>query len=311
MRIWRSAAELPGDLPATSVTIGTFDGVHLGHRRLLAEVTGQAATAGLIPTVVTFDPHPLAVLRPAAAPRMLATVERRLELLAAAGVDATLLLTFDRTLAGRSAEWFAVHMLAEALNARAVSVGRNFRFGHRASGDLAMLCEYGRELGFTVRGLDLACAVDGIAVSSSAIRARIAEGDVTGAAALLGRPHRLTGEVVHGDHRGRELGYPTANLRIPPELAVPGDGVYAGWLHDGIAARPAAISIGTNPTFSGGQSRVEAYVIDAPVGYDLYGQAVDLDFAARLRETRRFGAVSDLVAQMADDVVATRDLIAR
>ena len=201
-------------------------------------------------------------------------------------------------------------------------VGRNFRFGHRAAGDVALLTELGRELGFDVTVVDLepldapGTAPEGpdepVAVSSTEIRALVAAGDVAGAAAALGRAHRVSGLVVHGDHRGRELGYPTANVDVADSMAVPGDGVYAGRFRvegEPEIWRPAAISVGTNPTFDGETRRVEAFVLDAPEGYDVYGQGAEVEFVERLRPTLRFESVEDLIVQMAADVERTRELL--
>jgi riboflavin kinase / FMN adenylyltransferase len=303
MHVWRGCAEVPTGLPATSVTIGAFDGVHRGHRILIDRAVAEA-TDGLLPVAVTFDPHPLSVIRPDMAPLLLTSMAHR----------------FTPELAAESAERFASRVLADTLNARHVVVGRNFRFGHRAAGDVELLKELGRELGFDVTVVDLepldapgGAASEGpngpVAVSSTEIRALVAAGDVVGAAAALGRAHRMSGPVVHGDHRGRELGYPTANVDVPDSMAVPGDGVYAGRFRaEGEQAiwRPAAISVGTNPTFDGETRRVEAFVLDAPEGYDVYGQWADIEFIERLRPTLRFDSVEALIVQMADDVEHTR-----
>ncbi len=311
MQIWRGMTEVPTDIPPTALTIGTFDGVHLGHRHVLELVVRLSAERGLAAGVVTFDPHPMSVLRPGAAPLMLTSLAHRLELLAETGVAGTLVLPFDQELAARSADWFVREVLVAKLRAREVMVGRNFRFGHRAAGDVALLEGLGRTLGFTVSALDLTCDVTGHALSSTAIRGLIAAGEVAAAAVALGRAHRVAGLVVHGDQRGRELGYATANLALPADLAVPADGVYAGWLHttDDSLRRMAAISIGTNPTFAGVGRRVEAYVLDAPSGYDIYGVEARLDFVARLRAMIRFDSVAELLVQMADDVTEVRRLL--
>lgn len=315
MRTWLGCDRVPRDLPPTSVTIGTFDGVHRGHRALLEEVVADSAD-GFLPVAVTFDPHPMAVLRPSSAPRMLTTMQHRLELLESAGLGGVLVVRFTPELAAESAELFATRVLAETLGARRVVVGGNFRFGHRAAGDVALLAALGRDLGFDVHVVDLeilgTSGEDSPAVSSTAIRSMVAEGDVAGAALALGRPHRVSGHVVPGDRRGRQLGYPTANVRVPAELAVPGDGVYAAWFRtsEDVRWRPAAVSVGTNPTFSGEDRRVEVFVIDAPAGYDVYDQDADIDFAGRIRPIARFDSAAELVAQMARDVSAARRLTA-
>ena len=323
MHVWRGCDEVPSDLPATSVTVGAFDGVHRGHRILL-DRTVAAATEGLLPVAITFDPHPLAVIRPDIAPQLLTSMAHRLELFEAEGISGVLIMEFTAELASESAERFASRVLADTLNARHVVVGRNFRFGHRAAGDVALLAELGRELGFDVTVVDLEpldahdTASDEpdapVAVSSTEIRALVALGDVAGAAAALGRGHRVSGPVVHGDHRGRELGYPTANLDVAETMAVPGDGVYAGHFRaedDHGGWRPAAISVGTNPTFDGESRRVEAFVLDAPEGYDVYGRRADVEFVERIRPMLRFDSVEDLIVQMDDDVRRARALLDR
>jgi riboflavin kinase/FMN adenylyltransferase len=311
MHYWRGCDEVPAELPPTSVTIGTFDGVHRGHRLLLDRVLADAAD-GSMPVVVTFDPHPLAVIRPDLAPAMLTSIAHRLELFAAAGIQGVLAIQFTPELAAESAEHFATRVLARTLNARHVVVGRNFRFGHRAAGDVVTLGELGRELGFAVSVVDLAPLDRDTAVSSTAVRAMVAAGDVAQAAQALGRLHRVSGRVVTGDRRGRDLGYPTANVDVPAGTAVPADGVYAGWLRgQGEPAlwRPAAISVGTNPTFDGSQRRVEAHVLDAPEGFDLYDHWVDVEFAARLRGMQRFDSVAELIDRMGDDVARAHDVL--
>jgi riboflavin kinase/FMN adenylyltransferase len=235
---------------------------------------------------------------------MLTTVERRIELLRSIGVDDVVVLPFTRELSQQSPADFAQAVLRDALHAERVVVGADWRFGHKAKGDVALL----RELGFDVDGVEL--LRDEAVVSSSAIRALIAAGDVAGAAAALDRPHLVEGPVVRGDARGRELGFPTANLAVDPGILVPADGVYAGWLvRDGGAGSrlPAAVSVGTNPTFDGTERRVEAYVLDAEL--DLYDEAVAVEFVARLRPTVRFDGVDALVEAMGRDVAATRDVL--
>jgi riboflavin kinase/FMN adenylyltransferase len=330
MHVWQGCDEVRADLPATSVTVGVFDGVHRGHRLLLDRVVADREQ-GLLPVAVTFDPHPLAVLRPELAPSLLTTMAHRLELFADAGLGGVLIVPFTGDLAAESAERFATRVLAETLRARHVVVGCNFRFGHRAAGDVGLLAELGRELGFQATVVDLAPldrtgagaaggspgesgarAGDGAgSVSSTAIRAMVAAGDVEGAAHALGRAHRVSGEVAAGDRRGRDLGYPTANVAVPMGTAVPADGVYVGRMRtssDG-AWRPAAVSVGTNPTFDGEERRVEAHVLDVPEGYDVYGEHADVEFVARLRPMVRFDSPDALRAQMAADVARARALL--
>jgi riboflavin kinase/FMN adenylyltransferase len=309
MRVWRSLEEVPGELRPGVVTVGNFDGVHLGHQHVVArarEVAGRLG--GLAVVAVTFDPHPIAVLRPEHAPQTLTGIEERTELLAAAGVDDVLVLPFTREVAAWAPQRFVEEVLVDALHAAAVVVGANFRFGSRAAGDVALLERIGAERGFLVEGIPL----DGgpQVWSSTYVRTCLAGGDVEGAAEALGRPVSVRGVVQRGDERGRELGYPTAN--VPTESrAVPADGVYAGWLRQaGDGQRlPAAISVGTNPTFAGERSRrVEAHVLDR-TDLDLYDQQVDIVFVRRLRGMLRFGSADELVSAMAEDVARAREVL--
>ena len=320
MQVWRGCDEVPADLVRTSVTIGAFDGVHRGHRILL-ERTVSDAGSGLLPVAVTFDPHPLSVIKPELAPLLLTSMPHRLELFEAVGMGGVLVIPFTSELAQESAERFASRVIAETLHAQHVVVGRNFRFGHRAAGDVDLLTELGRELGFDVTAVDLAPLPglvepreDGaaVAVSSTQIRALVAGGDVAGAALALDRPHRVSGVVIRGDQRGRELGYPTANLDVDQTMAIPADGVYAARIR--VAGelgrwRAAAVSIGTNPTFDGEERRVEAFVIDAPDDYDVYGQWADVDFVERIRGMVRFDSIGDLVTRMGVDVEHSRQIL--
>jgi riboflavin kinase / FMN adenylyltransferase len=291
--------------------IGNFDGVHGGHRALIQRARQSAGEGdGARVVAVTFDPHPAAVLRPDRAPARLTSVERRVALLREAGADEVVVLHFTSELASRSPEEFA-QMLREdpSIAADAVIVGDNFRFGARAAGDTQMLTDLGRALGFDVQTIALlAETVPGDsegAWSSTRIRESIAEGDLSLAAAMLGRPHRVEGIVVRGDQRGRELGYPTANVDVAPDMALPPDGVYAGWLVVGDERLPAAVSIGTNPQFAGQDRRVEAYAIGRD-DLDIYGAFVGVDLVARLRGQQVFASVADLVEQMTRDVAAAQ-----
>lgn len=309
MQLWRSLDDVPAGLGRTAVVIGNFDGVHLGHRRVLQRARSVADADGLTLVAVTFEPHPMAVLRPEHAPTALTTVEVRAALLADAGADAVLALPFDRGVAGWSPEEFVQRVLVGPLHAAAVVVGANFRFGHRASGDVATLVEQGRQHGFGAEGIEL----DGgpQVWSSTYVRTCLAAGDVSGAAQALGRPYAVRGTVVSGDRRGRELGYPTANLPVPPGTAAPADGVYAGRLTrlDTGEELPAAISVGTNPTFAGTRERrVEAYVIDR-TDLELYGVEVEVAFVERLRGMVAFDGVEALLEQMADDVDRARAVL--
>ena len=306
MRVWRSLDDVPGATGTSVVTIGNFDGVHLGHRHLIAGLVTRARELGADAVVTTFDPHPMTVIHPDSAPPQLTTLDHRLELLAAQGVDAVLVLPFTPELSLWEPDEFVQRVLVERLHAVEVHVGENFRFGHRAAGDVTTLRAEGDRLGFAVVAVPL--AGDRTRWSSTYVRQCLAEGDVTAAAAALGRLHRVEGPVVVGDRRGRGLGYPTANLSLPDVAAVPADGVYAGWLTRADGTRlPAAISIGTNPTFGGTVRRVEAYVLDRD-DLELYGEHVAVDFLERLRETVTFDGVEPLLAQMAVDVDRARAL---
>lgn len=305
---WTGLDQVPPGFGPSVVSVGVFDGVHRGHRAVVSAAVARARELGARAVVVTFEPNPLAVLRPELAPPVLSTLEHRVALLERLDVDAVLVLPFTAALAAQSPEDFVTDVLLGALRATAVVVGENFRFGHRATGDVALLRRMGSERGFEVDGFAL--TGEGEATwSSTFVRERLAEGDVEGAAHVLGRAHRLEGPVVHGDQRGRTIGYPTANLGLPAEAAVPADGVYAGWLTRADGTRlPAAISIGTNPTFDGTQRRVEAYVLDRD-DLELYDEHVAVDFVARLRETLRFDGVGPLVEQMGRDVERSREIL--
>ena len=303
-----SAADLATDGGCVAC-IGVFDGVHRGHRALIDMARTIADARDLPLVVITFDPHPMAVVAPDRVPTSLATLEVREELLLAAGADAVEVLPFDRSMAAMPPRQFVERVLVGRLNVREVVVGQDFRFGHRAAGTVDTLVAEGRELDFAVTVAPL--VGDGSSRWSSTLaRDLIAQGDITAAAAVLGRAYRLDGVVVHGDHRGRQLGYPTANLLLTGRPTVPADGVYAGWLGTRDGRHPAAISIGTNPQFAGVERRVEAYALDRD-DLDLYGQAVCLEFVERLRGQMRFADVGHLVAQMGDDVDRSRAILSR
>jgi riboflavin kinase/FMN adenylyltransferase len=309
VQVWRGLDEVDttGDAPRSVVTIGNFDGVHRGHQHVIDLVVARARDAGDRSVVVSFDPHPMAVIHPGGAPLALTSLPRRLELLAERGVDAALVLPFTSDLAHQTPAQFVQQVLAEALHAEEVHVGRNFRFGHRAAGTVDTLAELGAAYGFSTHPVEL--ARDDVVWSSTYVRQCLAEGDVAAAAEALGRLHRVEGPVVEGDKRGRELGYPTANLAADPAIAVPDDGVYAGWLVRATGERlPAAVSIGTNPTFDGTSRRVEAYVLDRD-DLELYGEQVGVEFTERLRETVRFDGVEPLLVQMRKDVDQARALL--
>jgi riboflavin kinase/FMN adenylyltransferase len=304
--VWRSVDEVPADLGRTVVVIGNFDGVHLGHQHVLATAREHADAEGLRVVAVTFDPHPMAVLRPDHAPIMLSDPESRSRLLEEAGADDVYVIRFSREIASWTPEEFIERILVDALHARHVVVGANFRFGSRAAGDLDTLRRAGQEGDFDVHGITL----DGgpQVWSSTYVRTCLAGGDVEGAAEALGHPYAVTGEVIKGDRRGRELGFPTANVAVLG-VAVPADGVYAGWLRTDGTSLPAAISVGTNPTFDGVRDRrVEAYVLDRS-DLDLYGRTVEVAFVARIRGMVRFDSVDELIAAMHVDVSRVRGLL--
>ena len=304
MQVWRSLDEIPADFGPSVVVIGNFDGVHRGHVHVLR--TAAAEAEGRHVVAITFDPHPMAVLRPEHAPSMLTSVEDRADLLAAAGADAVFALPFSREVAAWTPEEFIDRVLVTALGAAVVVVGANFRFGARAAGDVASLRSHG---GFEVIAVPLEGGPQ--VWSSTYVRQCIAAGDVEGAAEALGRDYSVSGLVVKGDQRGRELGYPTANVPVG-DAAVPADGVYAGWLtrEDTGERFPAAISVGTNPTFAGQRERrVEAYALDRD-DLELYGVPVTIAFSARIRGMVAFDGVEALIETMRGDVERTRELLA-
>jgi riboflavin kinase/FMN adenylyltransferase len=290
------------------VTIGAYDGVHLGHRSLIGRVRSMAAELGCATAVVTFDRHPATVVRPQSAPKLLTDLEQKLELLGDLGVDYTLVLRFDEERSKETAEDFVTTVLLGCLNARAVAVGHDFKFGHGRKGNVELLQHMGKELDFEVLGINLVPGPrDDDAVSSTRIRRLLADGRVEAAAELLGRPHEVRGTVMHGDARGRELGFPTANVAVPDEIQLPADGIYAGWYErpDG-EVHPAAISLGRRPTFyeTAGASLLEAYLLD--FDGDLYDERARVRFVARLRGEVRFDSVDELVDQMTKDVSEAR-----
>ncbi|MFC8452737.1 bifunctional riboflavin kinase/FAD synthetase [Kitasatospora sp. NPDC057223] len=310
MQRWRGLEEIPGDWGRSVVTIGSFDGVHRGHQLIINRAVERARELGTKAVVVTFDPHPSEVVRPGSHPPLLAPQPRRAELIEELGVDAVLVLPFTLEFSQESPETFVETVLVDALHARAVIEGPNFRFGHRAAGNVELLGKLGREADFEVEVVDLqvrGAAGDGEPFSSTLTRRLVAAGDLAGAAEVLGRPHRVEGVVVRGAQRGRELGFPTANVETVPHSAVPADGVYAGWLTANGERMPAAISVGTNPTFDGTARTVEAYAIDR-VGLDLYGMHVAVDFLAYLRGMEKFDSIDALLVRMADDVQQARVL---
>lgn len=320
MQRWNGLDEVPAGYGPSVVTIGNFDGVHRGHVAVLTRLVADARREAAHAVAITFDPHPLAVLYPERAPAQLTGLPDKLDLLAGTGLDAVLVMEFTRELASWEPERFVREALVEALGAATVVVGRDTRFGRRNSGDVDTLRKLGEELGFRTEVIDDLGGADeahpsGRRWSSTWARELITSGDVATAAEVLGRPHRVVGTVVHGDHRGRELGFPTANLSQDATGLVPADGVYAGRLvRLGLAETdpeyrlPAAISIGTNPTFDGAFRRVEAYVLDR-TDLDLYGEPVAVEFVRLLRPTLKFDGIEALIAQMTADVDETRAVL--
>ena len=317
MEVLRDLSACPRPPEGTAVTIGAYDGVHLGHRAVIAEVRRRAATRGLDTAVVTFDRHPASVVRPESAPRLLTDLDQKLELLAETGVDYCLVVTFDEVRSQEPADEFVREVLARCLGARVVVVGEDFHFGHRRSGNVALLREMGAELGFDVEGLDLVGpdgqpAGDADRVSSTRIRHALAEGDLALANRLLGRPYEVRGVVARGDKRGRELGFPTANVSVPGDVLLPADGIYAGWYErpDG-TVHPTAISLGRRPTFyaEAHASLLEAHLLD--FSDDLYDEHAEVRFVAWLRGEVKFASVHDLVAQIDHDCDEARRLLGR
>ncbi|RMI29203.1 bifunctional riboflavin kinase/FAD synthetase [Streptomyces triticirhizae] len=310
MQRWRGMADVPGDWGRSVVTIGSYDGVHRGHQLIIGQAVEAARESGLPTVVITFDPHPKEVTRPGSHPPLLAPHDRRAELMAELGVDAVLVLPFTKEFSQLSPAEFVVKVLVERLRAELVVEGPNFRFGHRAAGTVDTLAELGETYGFGVRVVDLyasGAAGGGEPFSSSLARRLIAEGDVAGAAEVLGRPHRVEGTVVHGAQRGRDLGIPTANLDLVPHSAVPADGVYAGWLLAAGERMPAAVSVGTNPQFHGTQRTVEAYALDR-TDLELYGDWAAVEFGHFVRGQDTFDSLEAFLDQIHRDIDRVREL---
>lgn len=289
-----------------TVAVGIFDGVHLGHQAILARAKEVSNGRGVL--ALTFDPHPTHVFAPHRVPTMLLSLERRVELLKSYGVDAVVVCEFDREFAAKSPEEFVAEVLLKKLQISGVVVGENFTYGHKAAGKVSDLIASGLQNNFVAEEVSLE-ELDGGVVSSTRIRKAIAQGDVETAGKLLSRPHRVEGVVVHGEKRGREIGYPTANLGYSMTAnTIPSDGVYAGWLEVDAERWPAAISIGTNPTFAGERSRqVEAYALDQS-GLNLYDRNAKIDFGWRLRDTLKFDGLDPLLDQMKKDCDQARKL---
>ncbi|MGW1463948.1 bifunctional riboflavin kinase/FAD synthetase [Streptomyces sp. NPDC002308] len=304
MQCWRGLEDIPEDWGRSVVTIGSYDGVHRGHQLIIGRAVERARELGVPSVVVTFDPHPSEVVRPGSHPPLLAPHLRRAELMAELGVDALLILPFTLEFSKLAPADFIVKVLVDRLHARTVIEGPNFRFGHKAAGNVGLLAELGSTYDYTVEVVDLFVTGEvgeGLPFSSTLARRLIAEGDVSGAAEILGRPHRVEGIVVRGAQRGRDLGFPTANVETVPHSAIPADGVYAGWLDVAGECMPAAISVGTNPQFDGVERTVEAYAIGR-IGLDLYGMHAAVDFLAYVRGMLKFDSIDDLLVAMAADV---------
>jgi riboflavin kinase / FMN adenylyltransferase len=323
VHIWNDPTEVPDDFGPSVVTIGNFDGVHRGHQQVLSQLIRTARLNRAKSVAVTFDPHPAQVHRPEAAPELIMGLQDKLQALGELGLDAVLVMKYSLELASLTPDEFVGTVLVDSLHASHVVIGHDTRFGRGNSGDLNTMRELGEKFGFEVLvisefgsegfplhddgGTDRRC-------SSTWVREALNGGDVATAAAVLGRPHQMRGEVVHGAARGRVLGFPTANLSHDASGFIPADGIYAGWLVDQGGTRwPAAISVGSNPTFDGVSRQVEAHVIDRPEesadDFNLYGQTVVVEFVARLRGMVAYRGPEALVEQMRQDVVQTHDLL--
>ena len=304
-----SPDQIPADFGPSAVTIGKFDGVHAGHRAVLDQLLAVAAERSLASAVVTFDRHPLALLRPDLAPASLVSTAQKVDLLEATGVDAALVLTFDESVSGQAPEDFVLHTLVNALHARVVLVGSDFRFGLRGAGNVELLEKLGAVHGFDVLVVDDICRDGDRRVSSTWIRELLAAGNVEQAATLLGGLPTVRSVVVGGERRGRELGYPTANLDPAIEGFIPADGVYAAWLVVDGVPYGAAVSVGNNPTFEGVPAKqVEAHALDQ--SFDLYDKTVDVRFVNIIRGMRKFTGADALVEQMARDEAEIRAVLA-
>lgn len=305
MQVFASVAEVPDGFGPSAVTVGKFDGVHTGHRAVIDALRMLGHERDLTPTVITFDRHPAEVLDPAHCPEYLLSPQQKLEKLDESGIDATLVIPFDRAFSQSAPEDFVEKVLVGALNARVVLIGSDFRYGARGSGTATTLAASGAEHGFEVHLVDDVVRGTGRRASSSWVREALSAGNVREAAEILGYLPSVRSVVVPGERRGRELGFPTANLKPGPEGMIPADGVYAGWLTVDGTTYPAAISVGNNPTFEGVPARqVEAYVLDQD--FDLYGKTVTVAFAEQLRGMVKFESVDELIDQLGDDVRDTR-----
>ena len=305
--VWRHPEDIPADLGPTVVTVGVFDGVHRGHHAVLSETVRNARERGQRSVALTFDPHPATVHRPDHPVKLVATLEDRIDRLAAAGINAVYVQHYTLDYAQATAESFVRDQLVGGLHASLIVVGEDARFGRNNAGDGDLLIDMGSKLGFEVILLNDLGEPAGRRWSSTWVRELLAAGDVEKAAEILGRPHRLRGAVVHGFQRGRELGFPTANLKGEELGEIPADGVYAGWLVRNVPGTsaaeylPAAISVGTNPQFDGVERTVEAHVLGR-ADLNLYGEEIAVDFIKRLRPMVSFESVDGLLHQMAEDL---------
>lgn len=322
MQRWRGQDEIPTDWGRCVLTVGVFDGVHRGHAELIARAVKAGRSRGVPVVLMTFDPHPMEVVFPGSHPAQLTTLTRRAELVEELGVDVFLVIPFTSDFMKLTAERYVHELLVERLHVVEVVVGENFTFGKKAGGNVEVLRKAGERFGFAVEAMSLVAEhhrTETVTFSSTYIRSCVDAGDVVAAAEALGRLHRVEGVVVRGDGRGRALGFPTANVSPPTHAAIPADGVYAAWftvLSHGSAPGTvvpgvryqAAVSVGTNPTFSGRTRTVEAFVLDTDA--DLYGQHVAVDFVARLRGQVKFDAITDLIDAIAADTVRARTVLA-
>ncbi len=323
MQRWRGREDIPTDWGRCVLTIGVFDGVHRGHAELINRAVKSGRSRGVPTVLMTFDPHPMEVVFPGSHPAQLTTLARRAELVEETGVDVFLVMPFTADFMKLTPERYIHELLVESLHVVEVVVGENFTFGRKAAGNVDLLRKAGERFGFAVEGMRLVSEEfardESVTFSSTYIRSCVDAGDVVAAAEALGRAHRVEGVVVRGDGRGRGLGFPTANVAPPMHSAIPADGVYAAWFtvlgHGPVVGTvtpgeryQAAVSVGTNPTFSGRTRTVEAFVLDAEA--DLYGQHVAVDFIARIRGQEKFDSVDDLVRQMAADTERARTILA-
>ena len=321
MQRWRGQDEIPTDWGRCVVTIGVFDGVHRGHAELINHAVKAGRSRGVPTVLMTFDPHPMEVVLAGSHPAQLTTLTRRAELVEELGVDVFLVMPFTQDFMRLTPERYVHELLVERLHAVEVVVGENFTFGKKAGGNVNLLRKAGERFGFAVEGMSLVAEhhrAETVTFSSTYIRSCVDAGDVVAAAEALGRPHRVEGVVVRGDGRGRGLGFPTANVAPPMHSAIPADGVYAAWftaLGHGPAVGTvtpgeryqAAVSVGTNPTFSGRTRTVEAFVLDTEA--DLYGQHVAVDFVSRIRGQEKFDSVDDLIVAMDRDTQRARTIL--